>query len=258
MLTELFSSSTEALSYLQSSKNAFDLLLLDVQMPEMDGFMLAKSLREHPPLAGLPPMIFLSSSGMKGDGQQARELGVAAYYSKPVLEDELIAGIQRVLAPNVHFTAVPPEPALPLVTRHSVRESQRHLKVLLVEDHPVNQKLAVGLLSRWGHDCFVAADGRAGVDAFESQDFDVILMDVQMPVMSGLEATRAIRQLEQAQQKPRMPIIAMTANAMQGDREVCLEAGMDDYIAKPIKAKELQAMLDALAYPDAVLEDTEQ
>jgi two-component system, sensor histidine kinase and response regulator len=248
MVVTSMDSSVAALNQLQSGEVTYDLLLLDVQMPDMDGFMLARALREKPPNNGVPPIIFLSSSGMKGDAQQSRELGVAAYYAKPVLEDELIAGIQRVFAPKKSISTLAHEQEeQPLVTRHMIRESLRSLKVLLVEDHPVNQKLAVGLLSRWGHETVVAADGQAGVDAFNAQAFDVILMDIQMPVMSGLEATRCIRAIEQQQDKPRIPIIAMTANAMQGDREICLEAGMDDYIAKPIKAKELQAMLEVLA-----------
>ncbi|MEY4593497.1 MAG: hypothetical protein RIR18_2392 [Pseudomonadota bacterium] len=248
MVVESLGSSTAALAYLQTTEQKFDLLLLDVQMPDMDGFMLVKSLRNQPPKAGVPPIIFLSSSGMKGDAQQCRDLAIAAYYAKPVLEDELIAGIQRVLSPKTSITTIAHEPVeQPLVTRHLVRESCRPLKVLLVEDHPVNQKLAVGLLNRWGHQSFVAADGQAGVDAFEAQTFDVILMDVQMPVMSGIEATQRIRAIESNSGKGRIPIIAMTANAMQGDREVCIDAGMDDYIAKPIKAKELQSMLEVLA-----------
>jgi CheY-like chemotaxis protein len=228
----------------QTDEPAFDLLLLDVQMPDMDGFLLAKTLRDHPPIGGLPPLVFLSSSGMKGDAQQCREIGVAAYFSKPVLEDELIAGIQRVFAPVVNAATAPKES--PLVTRYSARENQQPLKVLLVEDHPVNQKLAVGLLTRWGHKTLIAADGQAGVDAFERDSYDVILMDVQMPVMNGLEATRVIRKLELQKGLRRTPIFAMTANAMQGDREECINSGMDEYISKPIKAKELQILLEGI------------
>jgi CheY-like chemotaxis protein/HPt (histidine-containing phosphotransfer) domain-containing protein len=127
-----------------------------------------------------------------------------------------------------------------LVTSHSIREQQVVMKVLLVEDHAINQKLAITLLERWGHHVAVAENGQIAVDKVAQESFDVILMDMMMPVMDGLEATRRIRASEGAR---RTPIIAMTANAMESDRERCLEAGMDDYISKPIKAQELQAML---------------
>lgn len=237
---EAVSSGGAALKRLYTAERPFDCLLLDAQMPDMDGYVLAKTLRESPPIYGVPPMLMLSSGGTRGDAQQCRDLGIAAYFPKPVAEDELHAGLRRVLL-QVESPVTVPSP--PLVTRHLLREESRTLRVLLVEDHPVNQKLALGLLNRWGHEVVVADDGQAGVDAFERGEFDVILMDVQLPVMSGIEATQRIRQLEAARKLAPMPIIAMTANAMQGDREACLEAGMDDYIAKPIKAKELQEML---------------
>jgi CheY-like chemotaxis protein len=123
--------------------------------------------------------------------------------------------------------------------------------VLLVEDNPVNQQLATRLLEKWGHRVTLAADGQQALDALEQKSFDVALMDMQMPVMDGLEATQEIRRREAAQGKARLYIIAMTANAMQGDREVCLDAGMDDYIAKPIKAADLAAKLHLLSWTDA-------
>jgi CheY-like chemotaxis protein len=130
-----------------------------------------------------------------------------------------------------------------LVTRHVLKDEQTPLDVLLVEDHPINQKLATSLLERWGHRVRVADNGLLAVEAMRERSFDIVLMDMMMPVMDGLDATRRIRAAETENSLPRTPIIAMTANAMQGDRESCLEAGMDDYLAKPIKSQELQQLL---------------
>jgi signal transduction histidine kinase/CheY-like chemotaxis protein len=138
----------------------------------------------------------------------------------------------------------------PAALAAGMNESRAALDVLVVEDNPVNQQLAIRLLEKWGHRATLAADGQVALDALEERRFDVVLMDVQMPVMGGIEATREIRRREAAQGKPRRPIIAMTANAMQGDREACLEAGMDDYIAKPIKSADLAKLLDSLSSPD--------
>jgi signal transduction histidine kinase/CheY-like chemotaxis protein len=138
----------------------------------------------------------------------------------------------------------------PAALAAGMNESRAALDVLVVEDNPVNQQLAIRLLEKWGHRATLAADGQLALDALEERRFDVVLMDVQMPVMGGIEATREIRRREAAQGKPRRPIIAMTANAMQGDREACLEAGMDDYIAKPIKSADLAKLLDSLSSPD--------
>jgi signal transduction histidine kinase/AmiR/NasT family two-component response regulator len=137
----------------------------------------------------------------------------------------------------------------PAALAAGMNESRAALDVLVVEDNPVNQQLAIRLLEKWGHRATLAADGQVALDALEERRFDVVLMDVQMPVMGGIEATREIRRREAAQGKPRRPIIAMTANAMQGDREACLEAGMDDYIAKPIKSADLAKLLNSLSSP---------
>jgi PAS domain S-box-containing protein len=211
---------------------ACDLVLLDAQMPEMDGFTVARHILE---LAGCGqlPMVMLTSAGLKGDAQLALESGIRGYLTKPVAREELLQAIARVL--NLQQSR-----SSSLVTSHSIREQQVVMKVLLVEDHAINQKLAITLLERWGHHVDVAENGQIAVDKVAQETFDVILMDMMMPVMDGLEATRRIRASEGAR---RTPIIAMTANAMESDRERCLEAGMDDYISKPIKAQELQAML---------------
>ncbi|QDL54830.1 response regulator [Rhodoferax aquaticus] len=214
---------------------AFDLILLDAQMPEMDGFAVAQELSLLPHAAQIP-MIMLSSAGIKGDASRAKNAGIAGYLNKPIARDELVLAVWRVLGAD---TTVPQE----LLTRHSLLDSQVRLKVLVVEDHVVNQRLAVSLLSRWGHDVQLADNGQIALDVLSHTKFDVILMDMMMPVMDGMEATRRFRASELG---PRTPIVAMTANAMASDRQRCLDAGMDDYLSKPIKALDLKLLLDNL------------
>jgi CheY-like chemotaxis protein len=228
-----------AIRLFDSGKSA-DCVILDAQMPDLDGFALAERLLAMPACRGIP-LLMLSSGTMRGDAQRCRELGLAGYLSKPVAADELFAALQRVLHAAGQASAGTAPAAL--VTRHTLRESGQGLHVLVVEDHPVNQKLIVSLLQRSGHTVDVSSDGEEGMARLFAGCYDVVLMDVQMPVMDGLEATRQIRLRESAEQRPHARIVAMTANAMQGDREACLAAGMDDYLVKPIKAPELLAYL---------------
>lgn len=208
----------------------FDAVILDAHMPEIDGYELAKRLRS----SGSPPMIMLSSGAMGGDTQRCREVGIAAFFSKPIASEELLTALCRVFD-----TKEPRTQNRELVTRQTLVESLRSLRILLVEDHPVNQKLASSLLEKWGQQVIIASDGQQALDYLSQDSCDLVLMDMQMPVMGGLEATRRIRTMEGEMYRSRLPIIAMTAAAMQGDREACLNAGMDDYISKPIKAREL-------------------
>ena len=243
MVAHGVASGQEALRWLSQggvdAPAACDLILLDAQMPEMDGFAVARSILKLPGCENIP-MVMLSSSGLKGDVQHARDAGIAGYIPKPVARDELLQVMARVLKLDL---LGPAEQA----TRPSGVQSSAALDVLLVEDHVINQKLAVALLERWGHRVSVADNGQLALEAMEQQRFDVVLMDMMMPVMDGLEATRRIRAKETV---GRIPIIAMTANAMESDRERCLQAGMDDYLSKPIKAQELQILLGQ--YADAV------
>lgn len=209
-----------------------DMVLLDAQMPEMDGFAVAERIVELPQCVHVP-MVMLLSAGIKGDAKRARAVGIAGYLTKPIARDELLRAVARLFDPHADRLSE-------LVTRHSLKESQVVMHVLLVEDHVVNQQLAVTLLERWGHRVDVAENGQVALEMCAQQPFDVILMDMMMPVMDGLEATRCIRASETGQ---RTPIIAMTANAMESDRQRCLDAGMDEYISKPIKATELRQML---------------
>ena len=213
----------------------FPLILLDCHMPDMDGFAFARQVKADPRFKGAIIMM-LTSGGQRGDALRCRDLQISAYLVKPIQQAELLEAILTVLG---HRTESPGQRP-PLVTRHSLREERRHLRILLAEDNPVNQMVAVRLLEKMGHTVMVVANGREAVVMVAEQEFDLVLMDVQMPEMDGFEATRVIREKE-AGTHQHIPIIAMTAHAMKGDRERCLEVGMDGYIAKPIRPAELVA-----------------
>ena len=234
-------SAQAALALMEEGSTDFDCILLDAQMPEMDGYELARRL--HATYKYLPPMLMLSSGALRGDAQRCQEAGIAGFFSKPISLDELQAALGRLFdnAPITNMAT-----GAPLVTRHSLREARRTLNVLLVEDHPTNQKLALGLLGKWGHIATLARNGQEALDILATRSFDVILMDMQMPVMGGIEATQRIRARETEHQLKHTPIIAMTAAAMQDDRDACLTAGMDDYLSKPIRVKELQEKLQSI------------
>ncbi len=240
MLTHEFESGRDVLDWLLHAPTASrpGIVLLDAQMPSMDGFEVASRIHALPQYTSLP-LVMLSSAGMKGDAQRARDVGIAAYLSKPIAREDLSQVLGQVL--NLQQTV----PQI-LITRHTAEDQRVELNVLLVEDNVVNQKLAVTLLKRWGHRVTVAENGAVALEQWSSQKFDVILMDMMMPVMDGLEATRRIRDLET---DSHIPIVAMTANAMESDRKRCMAAGMDDYLAKPIKAQELQLLLQRIALP---------
>jgi len=188
-------------------------------------------------------VIVLTSAGQRGDAARCRELGVGAYLTKPVIQAELLDAIVRVLGAGGSQAA-----PTALVTHHSLREEKRRIRVLLAEDNAVNQKLAARLLEKRGYSVTVTANGSEALAALEKANFDLVLMDVQMPEMDGFEATAAIREREKTS-GGHLTIIAMTAHAMQGDREQCLAAGMDGYISKPIKAEELYQLLGSISLP---------
>jgi two-component system, sensor histidine kinase and response regulator len=240
MISTVADSGAKAMVTLTEAKGigrTFPLILLDAQMPEMDGFALAEYIKRHPSYRAATIMM-LSSAGQRGDAMRCRELGVAAYLTKPVRQSELMDAILTALGTRAKSEAKPA-----LVTRHSLRESQNRLRVLLAEDNAVNQLVALRLLERFGHTVTVAANGKKAVEAWEKGVFDAILMDVQMPEMNGWEATQAIREKERSLGQ-RIPIIAMTAHAMKGDDERCFAAGMDDYLTKPIRTEELMTVLE--------------
>ena len=184
-------------------------------------------------------LVLLTSSGQMGDGARCRQLQVSGYLTKPVTGADLAEVVRSVLG-----GARGTEPRL--VTRHTLREGQARYHVLLAEDNEVNRMLAAKLLVKRGHTFVAVNDGREAVAALEAGGtFDVVLMDIQMPVMDGFEATAAIRARE-AGTTAHLPIVALTAHAMKGDLERCLEAGMDAYVSKPIRAAELYELLDRL------------
>ncbi|HMF97949.1 MAG TPA: response regulator, partial [Vicinamibacterales bacterium] len=227
-----------ALDDAASSGQPFPLVLLDANMPEMDGFEVARRIRDEARL-GDATIMMLSSSGQYDESNRARQLGIATHLTKPVDQRELLAAIGRVLARETGPRAPLPASMLP------AELPDRRLHVLLAEDNAVNQRLAASLLERRGHRVTIAANGREAVDAVKHHAFDVVLMDVQMPEMGGFEATAAIRAMENARDA-RIPIVAMTAHAMKGDRERCLAAGMDEYLTKPLDPRQLCALVERI------------
>lgn len=219
------------------SGTPFSLVLLDAQMPGLDSFAVAERIQKESRPTG-PIVIMLTSAGLRGDAARCRESGIRAYLPKPVNGSELLQAIRTVFG-----SKIPSKSNVPLITAHSLRAPRGRLHILLAEDNPVNQKVAVRVLEKRGHVVVVAETGNVAVELSEMQAFDVILMDVQMPVMDGLEATLAIRSREKESGK-HIPIIAMTASAMAGDKERCLEAGMDGYLSKPLATKELFALIE--------------
>jgi CheY-like chemotaxis protein len=205
----------------------------------MDGFAIAARLQEHPQLAGATIMM-LSSADQIGDAARCRELGITCYLTKPVKQSDLLDAVLTTLGASPRTPAMAATSGAP-----ASPPSSHHLRILVAEDNPVNQHMAVRLLEKRGHSVAVAENGRKAFEAFERGTFDVILMDVQMPEMSGLEATAAIRERERAT-RAHIPIVGLTAHAMKGDRERCLEAGMDGYLTKPLRPDELFTALDGL------------
>jgi PAS domain S-box-containing protein len=236
---ELTESGPEALAVLERANaevTPFALILLDAQMPGMDGFSVAERIKQDTRLAKTV-VIMLTSGGFRGDASRCRELGIQAYLTKPIKRSDLLEAIIVVLGSQTGAEASPS-----LVTVHSLRESRGRLRILLAEDNRVNQVLAVRLLEKRGHKVEVAGNGEEALEALDRQEFDLVLMDVQMPEMDGLQATVAIRKREMRSGR-HIPIIAMTAHAMAGDKERCLDAGMDDYITKPIRPEQLGDVL---------------
>ena len=223
----------------QAAGDPFRLLVADCHMPEVDGFMLVEQIKKAPDLSELVT-VMLTSGGQRGDSARSKELGISAYLIKPVLQADLQEALLNALASPADITKLAQATA-----RRPVRPQRPPLRILLAEDNIVNQKLASRLLENQGHTVLVAPDGAQAVASLEKQSFDLVFMDAQMPVMDGFEATAAIRRMEE-KTGAHIPIIAMTAHAMVGDRQRCLESGMDGYIAKPIRANELFETMEAV------------
>ena len=248
MQVDCVADGSSALARLRASHDdgqPYALALIDLLMPDMDGLALARAMQTDPTLAAVR-LVLLTSFNQRGHGQEARQAGIAAYLTKPLHPSQLHDCLVLVLGT--------PEgtPATPLITHHSAAEAQAQLRarVLVAEDNIVNQKVAARMLEKLGCRVDVAANGLEAVQAVAHMTYDLVFMDCQMPEMDGYAATATIRARE-AQIHGHLPIIAMTANALQGDREKCLAAGMDDYVSKPVKAEQLRAVLQKWATPSA-------
>ena len=228
-----------ALAVAQGDAQPFGLVVLDGQMPEMDGFTTAETIRQHPEYAPTR-IVMLTSYGSPGDGARCAELDIEGYLLKPAKSSELFVAICTVMGtkPDTHASTPP-------VTQSSLREDRKTLRILVAEDNKVNQRLVLRLLEKAGHSAELANNGREAVDMLDQGVFDVVLMDLQMPELGGLEATAVIREHEK-RTGARVPIYALTAHAMKGDRERCLAAGMDGYLSKPIQSQELHKLLAAV------------
>jgi CheY-like chemotaxis protein len=226
----------DALEAKRQTDHPTQLLITDLHMPDMDGFEVVDRLRRQAAFAGLP-VIMLTSGLHAEDASRCEELGLVAHLMKPAKQSELRAAIARAIgqAPRVMGDS-------DRATAISKYSFARPLRILLAEDGLVNQKLAVGLLSNWGHKVTIAKNGREAVDKWEDESFDLVLMDVQMPELDGFEATKEIRRRETGSGQ-RIPIIAVTAHALGGDREKCLASGMDAYVEKPIQREKLAAAI---------------
>jgi PAS domain S-box-containing protein len=235
----------EALSAAHSSNHPFELILSDMHMPKMDGFSLVEQIKQRPELCASTIMM-LTSGGQRGDAARCRALGVAAYLLKPVRQSELREAIVRVLsAKGQPGTA-------PMITQRALVENGNPasgLHILLAEDNPVNQKLALRLLEKRGHHVVVVSNGREALAALDKSSYNLVLMDVQMPEMDGLEATALLRGKEKISGN-HQTVIAMTAMVMKGDHERCMAAGMDGYVSKPIRVQELDEALDRYSSHD--------
>jgi PAS domain S-box-containing protein len=220
----------EALTAAAQDHRPFDLVLLDANMPDMDGFEVAAEVAKHPELSGATVMM-LSSSGEYGDQSRCAELGIAAYLTKPVYAANLLAAIERAIGAKP--SAAAPLPATSRAGVLAMGAPGVCARILLVEDNVVNQQVASGLLTRRGHHVTVVENGREALDRLDRETFDLVLMDLQMPVLGGLDATVAIRLHERATGQ-HVRVVAMTAHALNSDRERCLAAGMDGYLSKPI------------------------
>jgi signal transduction histidine kinase/DNA-binding response OmpR family regulator len=220
------------------SATRYELVVTDAHMPDTDGFQLAEQIRQDHAL-GDPAVVILTSGDEPGDINRCEQLGIAAHLLKPIKQSELFDALTTIFAP-----AGPP-PEIAETTAKLPPREDRPLQILLAEDSLINQKLAVALLRSHGHHVVVANNGLEAVAAVKAHQFDVVLMDIQMPDMDGFQATAAIREDEQ-QASGHLPIIALTAHALAGDRQRCLDAGMDAYVSKPIRAEELLATIKSM------------
>ncbi|MEJ2657648.1 MAG: response regulator [Desulfobacterales bacterium] len=219
----------------------FEIAVIDMQMPEMDGETLGRKIKQDPDLKSTI-LVLLTSMGKRGDAKRIEKIGFAAYLTKPVKPTQLYDCLAMVSGAKKEMLKHHPPT---IVTRHSIADDKkRKLRILLVEDNVTNQKVALNILGRFGYNVDAAANGKEAVKALEMIPYDIVLMDCQMPEMDGYEATEKIRNPASNVLDHKVPVIAMTAHAMKGDREKCLDAGMDDYLCKPVNPQELCGMIE--------------
>jgi len=228
----------------------YTLVLLDAHMPGMDGFMLAKKIREDSQYTDVG-LLMLTSAGQRGDAARCKDLGVAAYLTKPIIPSELLRAMITVSG----FLPSQKEEPQSLVTHYSLSASQKQMRILVAEDNIVNQKLITRMLEKLSHEVTVADNGKKAVDLWEAGEYDIILMDVQMPEMTGFEATAAIREKEK-QGHGHIPIVALTAHAQKEMEKKCLAGGMDSFISRPIQLAELTAVIEAAGRNRIIPRDT--
>ena len=242
-LPEEAASGEEALAKLRAAVKAQDpflVAILDMEMPAMDGATLGRKIKEDSDLARTI-LVLLTSQGRRGDAKRMEEIGFAAYLTKPVKSAQLHDCLALAIGSK---SPTPGTRSVPILTRHSVAEAKKQkIRILLAEDNLTNQKVALRILEKIGYPAEAVANGKEVLSALERNSYDLILMDVQMPELDGFESTGAIRRKEK-ETGHHIPIVAMTAHAMKGDRERCLKAGMDDYISKPVQPKELIAVIE--------------
>jgi len=254
MAHEEASSGDQALALLRAAEqrnDQFGLAVLDLMMPGMDGFELARRIKSDPSIANVQ-LVMLTSFGERGDAATAREIGIAAYLTKPVRQSQLFDCLARVISTSKSKQEIN-APLAPVVTKHSLAEAKimSNKRLLLAEDNVVNQKVALRQLQKLGYRADAVANGREAVEALGRIPYDLVLMDCQMPEMDGYEATAEIRRREDGSKHTW--IVAMTANALEGDRAKCLAAGMDDYVSKPVKVEDLGAVLNNLLAESSVV-----
>jgi CheY-like chemotaxis protein len=240
---EMSHDGTNALELLRrasASGAPFEVAILDMAMPGMDGVELGRRIKEDPNIAETP-MVMMSSMEGAANESHVKNMGFSGYLNKPVRQSELFDLLATVLGraavtENRRIVNIPEIDAVPV-------SKKQDIQILLVEDNPTNQVVALAMLKKLGYKAKVTSNGREAITALQNTQYDIILMDCQMPEMDGFEATRRIRQGESGRKYINVPIIAMTAHAMKGDKELCLEAGMNDYLAKPVKSQELSKLI---------------
>jgi CheY-like chemotaxis protein len=234
--TENAASALRLLRQAKEIGKAFALIVTDLHMPVMDGFGLLECIKQEPELSDVK-VVMLSSASQLGDAEKCRQLGVATYLIKPIRQPELHQAILAALDQPLLSKEGP-------VERRLAVDERQACQVLVAEDNVINQKVVTRLLEKRGYHVTIAEDGHAALRLLQARQFDLVLMDVQMPNLDGLEATRLVREKERETGR-HMPIIATTAHALKGDEERCYTAGMDAYLTKPLRADELFAVIES-------------